>query len=177
MPEYRSNRITGGTYFFTVNLQDRSRPLLTEHIGALRDSVRRIRALMPFHIDAWVGLPEHMHALWTLPEGDADFPRRWQALKTEFSRRIVPGEHLSASRQKRGERGIWQRRYRQHTIRDQRDYAAHMDYIHFNPVKHRLVGHISDWPHSSFHTCVAKGLYPPAWAGRSDDPGAYGERR
>jgi putative transposase len=140
MPDYRRNRVPGGTYFFTVNLVDRRFPLLVEHIDDLRQSVRRVRELMPFHIDAWVVLPEHMHALWTLPEGDADYPKRWQAIKMAFSRRVVTGEMLSVSRQRRGQRGIWQRRSREHTIGNDRDSATHMDYIHFNPVKHGLVG-------------------------------------
>ena len=95
MPEYRRNRVEGGCYFFTVNLLDRDGSLLVERIDLLRDSVRRVRALMPFHIDAWVVLPEHMHALWTLPAGDADFPRRWRAIKVAFSRGIASGEALS----------------------------------------------------------------------------------
>jgi putative transposase len=176
MPEYRRNRITGGTYFFTVNLLDRDRPLLVERIDILRQSVRRVRELMPFHIDAWVVLPEHMHALWTLPEGDADFPKRWQAIKMAFSKRVAPGETLSASRRSQGERGIWQRRYWEHTIRNDRDYATHVDYIHFNPVKHGLVSDVAAWPFSSFHKSVAMGHYPLAWAGEDDGVGDRGER-
>ena len=177
MPAYRRNRVAGATYFFTVNLLDRSRPLLVEHIEVLRDSVRRVRDLMPFHIDAWVVLPEHMHALWTLPEGDSAFPRRWQAIKMAFSRRIAKREAVSASRRSKKERGIWQRRYWEHTIRDDRDYAAHMDYIHINPVKHGLVLDVAAWPFSSFHRCVAMGFYPRPWAGRADEMGDWGERR
>jgi putative transposase len=177
MPDYRRNRVVGGTYFFTVNLLDRDRPLLVEHIEILRESVRRVRELMPFHIDAWVVLPEHMHALWTLPEGDADFPRRWQAIKMAFSKRVAAGEALSASRRSRGERGIWQRRYWEHTIRNDRDYATHMDYIHFNPVKHGLVSDVAAWPFSSFHKSVAMGHYPLAWAGEDDGAGDRGERQ
>ena len=105
MPEYRRNRVEGGCYFFTVNLLDRKRSLLVERIELLRESVRRVRALMPFHIDAWVVLPEHMHCLWTLPAGETDFSTRWQAIKTAFSRRLPPGEHRSASRVSKGERG------------------------------------------------------------------------
>jgi REP-associated tyrosine transposase len=177
MPDYRRNRVAGGTYLFTVNLRDRDRPLLVERIELLRESVRRVRVLMPFHIDAWVVLPEHMHALWTLPEGDADFPRRWQAIKMAFSKHVAAGEVLSRSRRNKGERGIWQRRYWEHTIRDDRDYAAHMDYIHFNPVKHGYVSDVAAWPFSSFHKCVAMGLYPSAWVGKDDGVGDRGERR
>lgn len=177
MPDYRRNRVPGATYFFTVNLLDRQCSLLVDHIDLLRASVRQVRALMPFHIDAWVVLPEHMHALWTLPEHDADFPRRWQAIKMAFSRRIATGEVRSASRMARGERGIWQRRYWEHTIRDGRDYATHLNYVHFNPVKHGLVTDVAAWPFSSFHKAVATGLYPLAWAGQDEDTGDRGERR
>lgn len=90
MPDYRRLRTAGATYFFTVNLLNRHRPLLTTHIDHLRTAVRRVRALMPFHIDAWVVLPEHMHALWTLPENNSDFPRRCQAIKMAFSKSIPP---------------------------------------------------------------------------------------
>ena len=177
MPDYRRNRVPGGTYFFTVNLLDRNSRLLVENIELLRASVRRMRVLMPFHIDAGVVLPEHMHALWTLPEGDAEFPRRWQAIKMAFSRGIRVGEKRSRSRTHRGERGIWQRRFWEHTIRDERDYATHMDYIHFNPVKHGLATSAAGWPYSSFHQVVAKGLYPVAWAKNDEGGGDYGERR
>ena len=132
MPDYRRNRVPGGTYFFTVNLLDRRSDLLVTQIGLLRASVRRVRQLMPFHIDAWVVLPDHMHALRTLPEGDTRFSYRWQAIKMVFSKAIHPAEHLYDSRQVRGERGIWQRRFWEHTIRDEPDYAAHFDYIHLH---------------------------------------------
>jgi putative transposase len=176
MPDYRRNRVPGGTYFFTANLQNRDSSLLVERIDALRQAVRRVRELMPFHIDAWVVLPEHMHTLWTLPEGDADFPRRWQAIKMLFSTSTPTGETLTETRRHRGERCIWQRRYWEHTIRSDRDYAAHIDYIHFNPVKHGLVSDVAAWPYSSFHRCVRMDLYPPAWAGADTNVEAHGER-
>ena len=136
-----------------------------------------MRARAPFHIDAWVVLPDHMHCLWTLPEGDADFPGRWQAIKTEFSKSLPADEKRSTVMTNRGERGICQRRYWEHTIRDERDYAAHMDYTHFNPVKHGLVANAADWPFSSFRCCAARGLYPEGWLGGSDGPAKTGERR
>ncbi|HWX37304.1 MAG TPA: transposase [Steroidobacteraceae bacterium] len=145
MPDYRRNRVPGGTFFFTVNLFDRRSNLLVARIDALRDAVRQVRARAPFHIDAWVVLPDHMHCLWTLPEGDANFPSRWRAIKTAFTKSLPVGEPRSLVMTNRGERGIWQRRYWEHTIRDDRDFAAHMDYIHFNPVKHGLVAHPADW--------------------------------
>jgi putative transposase len=176
MPDYRRNRVPGGTFFFTVNLRDRRAGLLVAQIDTLREAVRQARARAPFHIDAWVVLPDHMHCLWTLPEGDADFPGRWWAIKTAFSKSVPAGERRSLVMQSRGERGIWQHRYWEHTIRDDRDYAVHMDYTHFNPVKHGLVEHPGDWPYSSFHRCVAGGLYPAAWLGGGGEPPEAGER-
>lgn len=176
MPEYRRNRVPGGTYFFTVNLEDRRTGLLVARLDLLRDAVRLIRAKSPFRIEAWVVLPDHMHWLWTLPDGDDDFPDRWRAIKIAFSKALPAGEYRSATRTARGERGLWQRRYWEHTIRDDRDFAAHLDYIHFNPVKHGLVAHPADWPHSSFHRYVAKGFYPASWAGSGREPAEAGER-
>jgi putative transposase len=176
MPDYRRNRVPGGTYFFTVNLLDRRSDLLVKQIDILRDAVRRARIRAPFHIDAWVVLPDHMHCLWTLPPGDANFPARWRAIKIAFVKSLPAGESRSAVMTSRGERGIWQRRYWEHTIRDDRDFAAHMDYTHFNPVKHGLVAHPADWPYSSFRRCVDGGLYPQGWTGASDEPQKTGER-
>ncbi len=165
MTDYRRNRVPGGTYFFTVNLYDRRSEILTRNIDVLREAVRKVRARVPFHIDAWVVLPDHLHCLWTLPKGDADFSGRWQAIKTAFSKQIPEGDFRSASRRGKGERGIWQRRFWEHTIRDDHDYGAHFDYVHFNPVRHGLVAHTGDWPYSSFHRSVAMGLYPADWVG------------
>jgi putative transposase len=176
MPDYRRNRVPGGTYFFTVNLLDRRSDLLVTHIRSLRPSVARVRHLMPFHIDAWVVLPDHMHALWTLPEGDVDFSRRWQAIKMAFSKTLDPVEPLSASRRVRGERGIWQRRFWEHTVRDEQDYARHFDYIHFNPVKHGLASSAAAWPYSTFHRAVAQGYYPSSWSVDGCDDALMGER-
>ncbi len=167
--------MAGATYFFTVNLLDRNSNLLIDHIDTLRQAVARVRTLMPFHIDAWVVLPDHLHCIWTLPEQDGNFPKRWQAIKMGFSRKITLGETLSASRQKRGERGIWQRRFWEHTIRNDCDYAAHMDYVHFNPVKHGYVEQTADWKFSSFHRAIRQGLYPQTWM-PSDDTEVGGER-
>jgi putative transposase len=176
MTAYRRNRIPGGTYFFTVNLQDRRTTLLVDRIELLRACVRRVHALHPFHIDAWVVLPDHMHALWTLPEGDTAYARRWQAIKMAFSKGVEPGEPRTINRASRDERGIWQRRYWEHTIRDERDYAAHIDYIHFNPVKHGLASSAADWPYSSFRRCVAKGMYPSEWSESEERDAFWGER-
>ena len=176
MPNYRRNRISGATYFFTVNLLDRRSDLLVLQIDALRDAVRKVRSRSPFRIDAWVVLPEHMHCLWTLPDGDADFPGRWRNIKTAFSKSLPATEQRSGVMLRRGERGIWQRRYWEHTIRDDRDYAVHMDYIHFNPVKHGLTDKPGDWRYSSFQRCVTGCLYPRDWLGGGPEPADAGER-
>jgi putative transposase len=165
MSTYRRKFIAGGTYFFTVNLLDRSSDLLVTRIDALRDAVATARGHRPFDIDAWVVLPDHMHCIWTLPTGDENYPARWWDIKGRFSKALPPGERRSRSRSGRGERGIWQRRYWEHTIRDERDFAAHMDYVHFNPVKHGYVEHPAEWLYSTFQRCVAGGLYPADWAG------------
>jgi putative transposase len=110
MPDYRRNRVPGGTFFFTVNLLDRRSDLLVTQINLLRDAVRRVRTRAPFRIDAWVVLPDHLHCLWTLPQGDADFPGRWRAIKTAFVKCLPTGEPRSPVMTNRGERGIWQRR-------------------------------------------------------------------
>jgi putative transposase len=164
MPNYRRNRILGGTYFFTVNLLERKSTLLIEHIAELREAVRVVREKQPFHIDAWVVLPDHMHAIWTLPPGDDQYSNRWRAIKKAFSKAIPKTEYRSPIRIKRHERGIWQRRFWEHTIIDDADYATHMDYIHYNPVKHGWAVTVKEWPYSSFHRLVKMGIYPSNWA-------------
>jgi putative transposase len=123
-----------------------------------------------------VVLPDHLHCLWTLPPGDADYSRRWKAIKTAFAKAIPRDELLSDVRRVKHERGIWQRRFWEHTVRDERDYAAHMDYIHFNPVKHGWVTQVADWAYSSFHRHVQMGNYPVDWGGGADVEGEFGER-
>jgi putative transposase len=176
MPDYRRNWVPGGTYFFMVNLLERSSDLLVAEIELLRRVVRRVRAERPFHIDAWVVLPDHMHCVWTLPAEDSDYSGRWRSIRKGFSLATPATEFRSASRIARGERGVWQRRYWEHTVRDQTDYARHVDYVHFNPVKHGLVETASEWPFSSFHLAVAAGAYPADWGGCGDVPGIWGER-
>ncbi len=176
MSAYRRHRVPGGTYFFTVNLQDRRSRLLVQHIDLLRNAVRKVRRQRPFHIDAWVVLPDHMHCIWTLPEDDTQYSDRWKAIKIAFAKAIPNVEKRSTKQLANGERGIWQRRFWEHTIRDDRDYAAHVDYVHVNPLKHGLVKQAVDWPYSTFHQYVARKVYPADWAGRCDDLQA-GERR
>jgi putative transposase len=177
MTDYRRNFLAGGRFFFTVNLAERRLRLLTKHIDKLRDAFRETRRHPPFTIDAIVVLPDHLHTVWALPEGDANFATRWRLIKSAFSRRLATGERVSESRAAKGERGIWQRCYWEHTIRDDNDLARHVDYIHINPVKHRLVARARDWPYSSFHRTVKLGAYPEDWAGDiSNDGGGFGER-
>ncbi len=143
----------------------------------LRTAFRDVRRHHPFLIEAVVVLPDHLHAVWTLPENDSDFAIRWRLIKTVFSRALPAGERISASRASKGERGIWQRRYWEHTLRDDADFEKHVNYIHFNPVKHGHVARVKDWPHSSFHRMVRLGIYSLDWAGdANDNERSFGER-
>jgi putative transposase len=175
---YRRAHVGGGTYFFTVNLAERSRTLLVDHADVLRSVMREVKVRHPFHIDAIVILPEHLHAIWTLPRGDRDTPMRWALIKAGFSRRISHGERITVSRASKGERRIRQRRYWEHLIRDERDYERHVDYIHFNPVKHGHVNRAVDWPYSSIHRYIASGVVDRNWGGdgREDGEKRFGER-
>jgi putative transposase len=173
---YRRVLAGGATYFFTVNLADRRCRLLVEQVEQLRKAVREVKQAHPFEIVAWVVLPEHMHAIWSLPPGDADFSMRWNRIKGGFSRRIPKGEPVSETRAGKRERGIWQRRFWEHLIRDDRDLEKHVDYVHYNPVKHGYVGHAVDWPFSSFHLFVRRRWLAADWGCRGDFEGDYGER-
>lgn len=177
MLDYRRFRIPGGTYFFTVNLLERKQNLLVRHIDELREAVRITRREQPFHIDAWVVLPDHMHAVWTLPPGDDDFSNRWKSIKIRFVQRLPRTERRSKVRIAKGERGIWQRRFWEHAIRDDTDYARHVDYVHWNPMKHGLVQRIADWPYSSFHRYVRLGILPDNWLSGDDAEIEAGEYR
>jgi putative transposase len=172
---YRRNRVPGGTYFFTVTLRNRSSSLLVDGIEELRESVRETRRDKPFHIDAWVVLPEHLHAVWTLPPGDDDYSDRWKRIKARFTHRLVEAG-LPIARNARNEYDLWQRRFWEHTLRDESDFARHVDYVHYNPVKHDLVEHVKDWPYSTFHRYVRSGVYPVDWAEAIVEPKSeYGE--
>lgn len=164
MPNYRRVFVPGGTYFFTVALaQRRGNDLLTRQIELLRNSIRKVRQKFPFEIVAWVVLPDHMHCIWTLPPDDADYATRWRLIKSGFSRQLSESFETSPSKTSRRERGIWQRRYWEHLIRDERDLTTHLDYIHYNPVRHGHVDCVVDWPYSTFHRYVAEGHYPAEW--------------
>jgi putative transposase len=176
MPNNRRMRVPGGTYFFTIALLDRHSDLLVSEVAILREAVRIVRTKRTFHIDAWVVLPDHMHCVWTLHDGDTDYSGRIRDIKRAFSRALPRAGDRSRGRTARGERGIWQDRFWEHTIRNEQDYAAHMDYTHFNPVKHGLVGNASDWPYSSYRRCVARGMYALDWTGPRDTLEDVGER-
>jgi putative transposase len=163
MSNYRRRRVAGASYFFTVNLHDRRNALLVEHIDLLRSTFRAVRQSHPFVIDAIVVLPEHLHCIWTLPPEDVDYSTRWRLIKSEFSRALPSIENRSISRLLHKERGIWQRRFWEHAIRDDEDFANHVDYIHFNPVKHGLVPRPIEWPHSSLHSYAKRGVLPAEW--------------
>lgn len=159
MPDYRRSRVSGGTYFFTLVSGGRN-PVLTEPQSrlALRSAIEEVRESLPFSISAWVLLPDHLHCIWTLPDGDSDYSKRWGIIKTRYSR------HMGASAvNNRHESGLWQRRFWEHRIRDQNDLNNHLNYIHINPLKHGIVTAVKDWPYSTFHRYVRKGIYTPDW--------------
>jgi putative transposase len=177
MVRYRRNLVAGGTYFFTATLLNRQSSALIDHVDALRTAVRATRHAHPFTIDAVVVLPDHLHMVMTLPADDSDYPTRWQLIKRRFTEAVARSGALVPRRQN-GELGLWQRRFWEHTIRNDWDFEKHVDYIHFNPVKHGLVSRVCDWPHSSFHRYVKSGLLPEDWAGDiADGPTEFGERR
>src|SRR5258708_5630395 len=176
MPQYRRAKIEGRVFFFTVVLADRKSNLLIDEIERLRKSYRLVKQNRPFETVAICVLPDHLHALWAMPPGDADFSTRWGLIETGFSRGLDPAFSRSASKAAKREKGIWQRRYWEHAIRDDADLERHADYIHFNPVKHGYVTRVSDWPHTSFHRYVERGLLPADWGGDGREiAGAFGE--
>jgi putative transposase len=174
MSRYRRAKVHGGTFFFTVTLADRSRDTLIRHIDVLRQVYSMVEYRRPFETVAICIRPDHLHAIWSLPAGDSDFATRWSLIKSGFSRSLSAGARSESKVAKR-EKGIWQRRYWEHVIRDDADLARHVDYIHFNPVKHGLVPRVCDWPYSSFHRHVRAGLLPLDWGGVRETPGSFGE--
>ncbi|UTH76798.1 transposase [Chromobacterium sp. IIBBL 290-4] len=170
MPYYCREHVAGACYFFTV-VTERRQPILTEPLlrQALRAAVIAVRRERPFAIDGWVLLPDHLHAIWTLPPGDGDFSVRWSAIKSRVTR-AVGGHYFradwqSARRAAKRHGTLWQHRFWEHRIRDEADFAAHLDYLHFNPVKHGWAARVGDWPYSTFHRYVAQGQYPGDWSG------------
>ena len=191
MSDYRRFRIEGATYFFTLTLAHRGHRTLVDHIDLLRGAFARTRSERPFHCEAMVVLPDHLHAVWTLPPGDADFATRWGAIKSRFvmglreADAVVPtdlpvvdsGRYAGLKpglRNCKREAGIWQRRFWEHCIRDEADYRSHVAYCWGNPVKHGYVARAVDWPHSSIHRDVRLGRVEPEWCGQVLD-GMFGE--
>ncbi|MDR2239976.1 MAG: transposase [Zoogloeaceae bacterium] len=174
--KYKRAWQAGGAYFFTVNLAERSRTLLLDHIDRLRDTVRDVKQNHPFDILAWVVLPDHLHTIWSLPESDNDCAMRWMLIKAGFSRGIPKEETIRATRQRKRERGIWQRRFWEHLITDENDLQRHMDYVHINPVKHGHVARASEWPYSSIHRYIRQGWMTENWAAETNERFAAGER-
>ena len=181
MSHYRRANAANVSYFFTVVTYRRQTFLCDEPVrAALRKAINKVRAQYPFEIDTWVLLPDHIHSIWTLPEGDANFSLRWQLIKRYVTREcgayLNRPEWLNPSKTKHQESTLWQRRFWEHQIRDERDYQTHIDYCHYNPVKHGLVKRVQDWPYSSFHKHVKLGQYLIDWAGAGmADSGMFGE--
>ena len=170
MPNYRRASMEGGTYFFTVVTYRRQTFMCHENVRlALRQGIDEARKDHPFTIDAWVLLPDHLHCIWSLPPGDADFSVRWAMIKRFVSKQcgsvLRRDDWITNSKRSRKESTIWQRRFWEHQIRDERDYQAHVDYVHYNPVKHGQVKKVAEWPYSTFHRYVRKGIYSRDWAG------------
>jgi putative transposase len=181
MATFRRSTTPGATYFFTVNTDGRLAVLTAEPFyRALQGAMREVKATHPFVINAFVVLPDHLHCIWTLPPGDADYPGRWSIIKRLVSQgtRALLQPPAGASRRARGELGLWQRRYWEHQIRDDQDFERHANYIHWNPVKHGYAASVAQWPYSSFARYVARGIYPVDWAGvapAGESKGKYGE--
>jgi len=166
MVHYRRNFVAGGTYFFTATLHDRTAEWLISHVHLLREAFRLARRKRPFDVDAIVVLPDHLHYIWTLPSSDANYPHRWRLIKSRFSRSLaVAGAPVR--RNTEGEYDVWQRRFWEHTVRDEGDFQTHVNYIHYNPVKHGLVKSVAEWPYSSFQRFVRLGWLTVEWAGDS----------
>ena len=160
MMDYRDNRVPGGTFFFTVRLLDRSSTLLTDHFAAFGEAMRQARIRKPFHVDAWIVLPDHAHAIWTLPPGDHDCGSRWRAVKIAFSKALnksAPSLKLSGS----GDGTVWERHYRDHRVRDDDEYGALIDYVHSDAARHGHCREPFEWPWSSLHRFIAAGFPPP----------------
>src|SRR5215475_348490 len=175
MSNYRRADVKSGAFFFTVALANRSSSLLIEEITRLRRIYQTVQKRRPFETIAICIMPDHIHALWWLPENDCDYAARWSLIKSGFSRGL-DAQPRSRSKISKREKGIWQRRYWEHAIRDDADLERHVDYIHFNPVKHRYVTRVADWPHSSFHRFVERGLHVSDWGGDMKDiAGSFGD--
>jgi len=164
--KYRRAFIPGGSFFFTVATEKR-RPVFAsaESVEVLRMAFRVVRSTRPFEVDAMVVLPDHLHCIWTLPPGDADFATRWRLIKTWFTKHCDQALRSEPNRARiaKREQALWQHRYWEHLLRDEMDFARHVEYIHFNPVKHGYALSAMEWPYSSFRRYVETGAYPADW--------------
>ena len=173
--QYRRAKTPGGTYFFTVVTFRRHKFLCEpDNVELLRTAFRTVKLAHPFTIDAFVLLPEHLHCIWSLPAGDADFSLRWQRIKARFTRLCRGGGAVPAASAHQA--AIWQKRFWEHLLRDDRDFERHVDYIHFNPVKHGHTARAVDWLYSSIHQYVRRGVLSPDWAEGGEIDGCVGER-
>ena len=157
MTKYRDNRVPGGTFFFTVHLLDRGSTLLTDHFPAFGEAMRQARIRKPFHVDAWVVLPNHAHAIWTLPPGDHDCASRWRAVKIAFSKALGKAGMLAGMDQN----AVWEPHYRDYRVGDDAEYAALVDYVHTNPLRHGMCASAPEWRWSSLHRFMAAGFPLP----------------
>jgi putative transposase len=169
MSNYRRACVPGGTFFFTVVTHRRRRLFhLEANRTLLGEAIRDCQQDWPFEMNAIVLLPDHLHAIWTLPQGDTNYSGRWSVIKTNFTIKFLANggrdSRVSAGKRRERRRGVWQRRFWEHVIEDEDDFEMHFDYIHYNPVKHKLVKCPSEWPASSFHRWVEAGVYPADWA-------------
>ena len=179
MVQYRRNIVAGGTFFFTVTLQNRRSSILIDHISFLKNAVRTVKNKHPFRVNAFVILPDHFHMIWTLPVGDSDYSTRMKLIKGYFSKQITRSG-ITINKTKHHEYRLWQRRFWEHTIQDESDLEQHVNYIHYNPIKHGYVQQLKDWPYSSFHHFVKTGRLPIDWGISTNPIGsdhAFGERK
>jgi len=182
MPNYRRSKIKGGTFFFTVVTYRRQKFLCNKNVRqALGIGIRKTKKIHPFVIESWVLLPDHLHCIWTLPKDDFNFGKRWGMIKRFVTKQCKPELYqeilMNKSKLHRNESTIWQRRFWEHTIRNEIDFEKHMDYIHYNPVKHGYVKTPIEWPYSTFHRYIKNKIYSKNWAGAKikDTKDAFGE--
>ncbi len=168
MVQYRRYRIAGGIYFFTVALHNRKSNYLTKYIQQLGAAIRHVKRLHAFKTIAMVVLPDHLHAMWELPVNDDNYSLRWRCIKTAFAKNLR-NCGVKIQKNRFNENCLWQRRFWEHVIRDDKDYERHVDYIHYNPVKHKLVNSPIEWPYSTFHRYVREGTLSKNWSKKPDN--------
>ena len=170
--QYRRAFIPGGSFFFTLVTERRRKFFNDENnVEILRQAFRSVKAKRPFNIEAIVIMPDHLHCIWTLPPDDADFSTRWRLIKTWFSKHCPANirEKPGSARQHKKQQAVWQHRFWEHSLRDEKDFTQHVEYIHYNPVRHGYADAPGKWPFSSFHRYVQTGIYPADWGSESMD--------